>query len=199
MNQQKSKESLYNELLSTFDYSMSKKEKEPYVSQIKKYNNQNSTMSLFSMNNITDQSKAKKDLKSSRDSKLKKEKQLQMSTASLKDRLEYTKQSRKYSPEVDMNRLMQQKKQKINSELVQTAREMQAFYKRQTINQVIQSTDIGLGQPINTGTRNNSANTKVNSTSNNNGKKNSNQYNSEYNSIGNPKLPKINQKKRGSE
>lgn len=44
---------------------------------------------------------------------------MQQSTTSLKDRLEYVKSSRKYSPEVDMNRLMQQKKAKLNNEVMQ--------------------------------------------------------------------------------
>jgi hypothetical protein len=48
MKQEKSKESLYNELLSTFDYSVSKKER--VVDNSKKNNLTNSTMSLFSLN-----------------------------------------------------------------------------------------------------------------------------------------------------
>jgi hypothetical protein len=43
---------------------------------------------------------------------------MQQSTTSLKTKLEYTKSNRKYSPEVDMNRLMQQKKLKLNNEVM---------------------------------------------------------------------------------
>jgi hypothetical protein len=92
-------------------------------------------MSLFSSNNVTDASRTKKETKTSQDSKMKKEKQVQKSTASLRDKLEFTaKTSRKYSPEVDMNKILQQKKHKINHDLIQTAREMHTLYKRQTIN-----------------------------------------------------------------
>ena len=88
-----------------------------------------------------------------------------------------------------MNHLMIQKKQKLNYEMIQTTKDIHNFYKKQTINQVMQNSEIVGGAAAAAGTRNNSANTKT--SSNTATKKNNNQYISEYNLLGNPKNSKM--------
>ncbi len=119
---------------------------------------------------------------------------MQQSTTSLKTKLEYTKSNRKYSPEVDMNRLMQQKKLKLNNEVMVAQQQMQNLYKRQTINPSVINQEAVSAQSV--GTRNNSANTKMSQTTT---KKDPSTYTSEYNPIGNTKNSKLGQKKRGSD
>lgn len=107
MKQEQSKESLFNELVSTFDYSDSKNNRNMH--QLKKnlnsnqanLNNQtNSTMSLFSFNNpnIHDRQNSKSKL-ANKESKIKDEKYS-------KDKLEFQKINRKYSPEIDLQRAL---------------------------------------------------------------------------------------------
>lgn len=99
LNQVQSKESLYNELLSTFDFSVTKKEKDKIIDLSKKQVNQTqSTMSLFSSHQLNQvsveiQKKKKKESKEDKDK-------------SFSQKIEFQKNARKYSPDIDLSRVI---------------------------------------------------------------------------------------------